>query len=156
MTASYGKRVVLLRGADKTIQNETGVATVAIKPGYLVDGVSSVAPHASAGADCPVAIALERDEFGRGIDTTYQTDPSNTVADYPIGDVVKVAVCPPGVQFTGWIASGQNIAENDRMESAGDGTFKKNSSGVILARAMETLDARNLVGPVKIKLEVMR
>lgn len=155
MTASYGKRVVLLRGADKVVQNETGVASATIKPGYLVDGVSSVAAHASAGAACPRAIALERDELGRGIDTTYQTDPSNTVVDYASGDIVKIAVCSAGVQFTGWIASGQNIAENDRMESAGDGTFKKNASGVILARALETLDARNLVGPVKIKLEVM-
>ena len=155
MTASYGKRVVLLRGGDRTIQNETGVAGGTIKPGYLVDGVSTVAAHASAGAACPRTIALERDELGRGIDTTYQTDPSNNVSDYAVGDVVKVAACHHGVQFTGWIASGQNIAENDRMESAGDGTFKKNSSGVILARSLETLDARNLVGPVKIKLEVM-
>lgn len=156
MTASYGKRAVLLRGADFIVQVETGVAGGTIRPGYLVDGVGTIVAHASAGAACPKAVALERDELGTGIDDTYTTSNSGT-GDYyyASGDVVKVALCHGGVQFVGWIASGQNIAENDRMESAGDGTFKKNASGVILARALETLDARNLVGPVKIKLEWM-
>jgi hypothetical protein len=138
------------------VQNETGVATAVIKPGYLVDGVTSIAPHASAAAAVARQIALERDELGTGIDATYTTDNSGVGSpNYAIGDVVKVGVCPPGVQFTGWISSGQNIAANDQMESAGNGTFRKLNSGVILARALEAYDARNVVGPVTIRLEVM-
>jgi hypothetical protein len=153
---TYGKRVVLLRGGDKIIQVENGIAGGAIRPGHLVDGVSSVVVHATAAGVCPRAIALERDEFGTGIDETYIGTNNGTPSPYyASGDQVKVALCHPGVQFTGWVASGQNITENDRMESAGDGSFRKYAAGTILARALETLDMRNTVGPSRIKLEIM-
>lgn len=147
------KRTVILRG-DYWVQNEDGVASAVIKPGYLVDGVISVAPHASAGGACPMAIALEREEFGAGIDTNnaLYTGIGAAASDYAIGDTVKLAVLHAGHRFTGWIASGQNITINDRMESAGDGSFRKNASGVILARALETLSVLALT---KIQLEVM-
>lgn len=146
------KRVVLLRGADKIIQVENGVAGATIKPGYLVDGVNTINPHASAGGVAPRAIALERDELGAGIDDTYSDDPATPSADYATGDYVKVALCHHGVQFTGWIASGQVITSNDRMESAGDGTFRKFAAGTILARSLETITATEVT---KIKLEFM-
>lgn len=156
MVQPLGKRVVLLRGADFRIQVEHGVATAVIKPGYLVDGINSVAPHATAGGVAPKSIALERDELGKGIDSTWTSPYSSAGSpDYAIGDQVKVANCHSGMEFTGWIPSGQNITENDRMESNGDGTFRKFAAGSIIARATETLDARNLVGPVKIKLQFM-
>lgn len=149
------KRTVILRG-DYWVQNEDGAATAVIKPGYLVDGVTSVAPHASAGGACPLAIALEREEFGAGIDTNTTANPYTGIGasatDYAIGDTVKLAVLHAGHRFVGWIASGQNIAANDRMESAGDGSFRKFASGVILARALETLSVTALT---KIQLEVM-
>lgn len=135
---AYGKRTVLLRGADFIVQVENGVAGGAIKPGYLVDGVNTIVAHASAGAACPKAVALERDELGKGIDDSYDNDASVGSPDYATGDSVKVALCHSGVQFTGWIQSGQNITANDRLESAGDGTFRELASGVLLARAIES------------------
>lgn len=148
----YGKRVVTLKGHPQI--NEDGVATGAITPGYLVQGVSSVAVHSSAGGNTPRAIALERDELGTGIDSTYAGSNSGTGSpNYASGDTVKVGVFAPGQRFVGWIASGQTIAENGQVESAGDGTFRAHSSGTVLARALEG------VGPVvtltKIALEAM-
>src|SRR5690242_20998302 len=144
------KRTVILRGVP--IQNEDGKATAVIRPGYLVDGVSTVAPHGTAGGACPMTIALERDEMGAGIDSTY-TEPSTISPNYAINDYVKIGGFSKGMRFVGWIASGQNITENDRMESAGDGTFRKLAAGVILARSLETTGAVTVL--TKIQLEVM-
>jgi len=136
--AVYGKRKVLLRGSDFVVQVETGVAGEVIKPGYLVDGVLTIMKHASAGGAAPKTIALERDEMGSGIDDTYSNDPATPDAAYAVGDAVKVANCHSGIQFTGWVGSGQDITANDRLESAGNGLFREGST-VILARAIETL-----------------
>lgn len=153
MSPTYGKRTVLLRGADHIVQVEGGVAAGAIKPGYLVDGISSVVAHATAGGVAPKAIALERDEFGTGVDSTYTTANSGTGSpDYAIGDQVKVALCHPGVQFLGWVASGQVLVENDRLESAGTGAFRKFASGTILARVLETISPTSLT---LVKMEFM-
>jgi len=145
------KRVITLKG-DPLI-NEDGVATAAIKPGYLVDGVLSVAPHASAGAACPRTFALERSELGAGIDNTYQV--LGTVSsDYAIGDTVKIGSFKQGERVLAWIASGQNITINARLESAGDGTLKVYSSGVIIGRALESVNATAVVR-ANIRVEIM-
>jgi len=150
MAAPYGKRSVVLRGHP--IENEEGAAGAAIKPGYLVQGVTTILPHASAGGANPVAIALEKGEMGTGIDSTYAGVGSGS-PDYALGDQVKVGVFAPGQRFTGWIASGQNISEDQQLESAGNGTFRAHSAGTILARALETTGA--VVALTKIRLEAM-
>lgn len=150
-----GKRVVLLRGHDHVVQTEqNGIAGAVIKPGYLVDGVNTIIPHGTAGGVAPRNIALERDEFGVGIDDTYASSSGAGAIDpdYQIDDYVKVAHCHAGVQFTGWIASGQTITSNDRMESAGNGSFRKLASGEPLARALETITSVELT---TIKLEFL-
>jgi len=149
---AYGKRKVLLRGSDFVVQVETGVAGETIKPGYLVDGVTTILKHATAGGVAPYALALERDEMGAGIDDVYSNDPALPDAAYAIGDVVKIGLCHSGIQFTGWIGSGQVIIVNDRMESTGNGTFRKFGSGTILARALETLSP---LVETKLKMEWM-
>lgn len=146
-----GRRNILLKGRPN--QNEEGIASAVVKPGYLVDGVTSIAAHAVAGGDCPRAFAAERDEMGAGVDDSYKFGYAPS-ADYAIGDAVKVLNCSRGDRVLAYIASGQNIAANDRLESAGDGTLRKLASGVIIARALETYDARNVVGPILIKTEV--
>lgn len=147
-----GRRNILIKGRPN--QNEEGVAAAAILPGYLVDGVTSINPHGTAGGTCPRAFAAERDEMGAGVDDAYRHGYAPPSA-YAIGDAVKILNCAPGDRVLCYIASGQNIASNDRLESAGDGTLRKLASGVILARALETYDARNVVGPILIKAEVM-
>lgn len=151
MAAPYGKRQVTLRGTP--IINEEGAAGVAIKPGYLVDGVSTIVPHATAAGNCPRTFALERDEMGVGIDSTYtQANTGVGSPDYAIGDTVKVGAFHPGCQVVAWLASGQTITENQRLESAGNGTLRAIAAGVILARAMEAVTATALT---KIRVEVM-
>lgn len=132
------KRSIILRGVPEV--NEYGVATEAIKPGYLVKGVSLIAKQSA--SDCVVkALALERDELGQGIDDTYFNALSGVGhAAYASGDTVKVAVFESGDEATVYIASGQNISEDDLLSSAGDGTFKEESTATeAIARSLETV-----------------
>jgi hypothetical protein len=129
------KRTVVLKGTP--IVSEEGTASEAIKPGYLVKGVSTIAKQTGTTGSVPKAVALERDELGAGIDDTHRG--SGTIAAaYASGDRVKVGVFKSGEEATGYVASGQNIAEDDLLESAGDGTYAEGSTKPI-ARAMEAL-----------------
>lgn len=130
------KRKVILKG-DEPIINEDGVATETIKPGYFVKGVSYISLQTGTTGSIPKAIALERDELGTGIDNTYQ-EPGAGSAFYASGDKVKVAVLYSGCEFTGFIASGENISEDDLLECDGAGALKEGSTKPI-ARAKETL-----------------
>lgn len=138
MAAPYGKRAVVLRGHP--VQNEEGTANATVYPGYLVKGVSTIAPHSTAGGYAAVAIALEKTEFGAGIDSSYVGVGVDNYY-YASGEVVKVGVFSDGQRFVGLLNSGQVIAEDGFLESAGDGTFRAYGSGVILARALESVTA---------------
>lgn len=131
------KRSIVLKGCP--IVSEEGSATETIKPGYLVKGVSSVSKQTATTSSVPKAVALERDELGTGIDDSIQG--SGTIsASYASGDAVKVGVFKSGEEATMYVASGQNITEDDLLESAGNGTLAEGSTKPI-ARAMETLGA---------------
>ena len=64
MTAQ-ARNVIVLQGLP--IYNEDGVAAEAITPGHLVQGVTSISKHSTAGGATPAAYACERDEMGNGI-----------------------------------------------------------------------------------------
>lgn len=128
------KRNVILQG-PAVVYNEEGVAGEAIKPGYLVKGVTALLNQTSTGK-VPLALACERSELGAGIDNAHQGSGTGS-AYYASGDTVKVAVCPAGTVFLGFVASGQNIVKDDLMVSAGDGTFAEGSSNVV-ARSLES------------------
>jgi len=131
------KRSVILKGCPEV--NEEGTASEAIKPGYLVKGVSTIAKQTGTTGSVPKAVALERDELGTGIDNTLQG--SGTVsAFYASGDQVKIGVFKSGEEATMFVASGQDIDEDDLLESAGDGTLAAGTTKPI-ARAKETLGA---------------
>lgn len=115
------KRTVVLSGTPEI--NEEGVASAEVKPGYLVKGVTSIAHHASAGENVPRAVAMERDELGRGIDNTYQSADQSS-AFYASGDTVKVAVLYPGCRATMFLASGYGVAADGPLQSHGDGTLR--------------------------------
>jgi len=127
------KRSIVLRGCPTV--NEEGSATEAIKPGYLVKGVTSIAKQTGTGW-VPRALALERDELGRGIDDTRQSYAG--AAAYASGDKVKVGVFKSGDEAVCYVASGANITEDDYLESKGDGLLEEGTTTPI-ARAMETL-----------------
>lgn len=131
------KRSVILRGCPEI--NEEGKATEAIKPGYLVKGVTTLANQTNSTTPVAKAVAVERDELGQGIDNLKQGS-GTASAFYASGDTVKVAVFDSGDEATMFVASGQSISEDDMLKSAGDGTLAKaTTAGVVIARAMETL-----------------
>ena len=160
------KRSVILRGEPE--YNEKGIAQGVIKPGYLVKGYSYLAAQTADGAAAiPKVFACEREEMGAGFDDTYLTTGSGTIsAYYASGDVVKVAACHAGMQVTAYLASGESVAEDAVLTSAGDGTLEAigvYSSGTgpdfPIARALETVDAAQLIagtgGARAIRVEVM-
>jgi hypothetical protein len=138
------KRTVVLRGEPEF--NEYGAATEAIKPGYLVKGVSTVAKQTRTGK-VPACVAVERSELGAGIDDTYLvTGDGAPAAAYASGDQVLVASFDAGDEATLRVASGQNVSEDSYLESAGDGTVRvaaaaSITSGTFIATALETLGA---------------
>lgn len=140
--ARTGRLVIVLLG--QPIYNEDGVATEAITPGMLVEGVTSIAKHSNAGDPAPRAFACEREEMGKGIDVAYA-----------VGDTVKVAVLSPGDRVYALVASGQNIAADGQLESAGDGTLRALASGTALGRALEAVNNSAGPGNARIRVEVM-
>jgi hypothetical protein len=133
------KRTIALLGAPYV--NEDGSASEAITPGMLVKGVTSIEKHATAGGAHSRTFALERDELGNDIDE-----------DYAIGDTVKVGSFTPGQRVLAFIASGQNITADGKLESAGNGTLRALASGVAIARALETLNVTELT---RIRVEIV-
>lgn len=142
------KRSVVLKGRPEV--SEEGVASGAIKPGYLVKGVSTVAVQ-TASDRVVTQVALERDELGQGIDNTYQNS-GTEAASYASGDRVKTAVFKAGEEAIGYVASGQNISEDDLLSSAGDGTYKEEvTAEQAIARAMETVGAVTVETKIRIQ-----
>lgn len=146
------KRAVILKGTPTF--NEEGIAGAAVKPGYLVKGVGTILHHATAGGNVQRAVACEREEFGAGIDNTYQG--SGTVsAFYASGDVVKVGVLYPGCQATMFLASGYVVAADGVLQSHGDGTLRPTeASQTTLFRAIDAVAAQALV-PTAIRVEAL-
>ena len=144
------KRSVILKGDPEV--NEEGVASAAVKPGYLVDGVASIAHHATAGGNTPRNFALERSELGAGIDNTYQGQGTPS-AFYASGDTVKVATCYPGVEVTAFIASGYGVAVNGKLQSHGDGTLRPlEGSNTPLAVSADAVTGSTSVPAVRVRV----
>jgi len=144
------RRTIILLG--QPVYNEDGAAGEAIKPGHLVQGVTTILKHATAGGKTPTAFALERDELGRGIDDTLNVGHGS--ADYAIGDTVKVGVFTKGQRVLAFIASGQNITADMQLESAGNGTLRTLAAGQVLARALESSGGA-VVTLTRIRVEIM-
>jgi len=121
-------KCVVLQGVPT--YNEHGVASEAITPGHLVQGVTTIAKHATAGGAAARTFALERDEMGDDINTAYA-----------IGDVVKVGSFSPGDVVNAIVASGAAIAAGSFVESAGNGLLRVYAAGTRIGRAVETQGA---------------
>lgn len=124
-------------------------ASAAITPGHLVErfnnaGVIRFRKHASAGGDTARLVATEQLLFNKGVDDAYAAN-----------DLVEVSAGQGGSTFWMLIASGQNIAAGDALESAGNGTLRVFGSGVKLFSAIENKD--NSAGPsdARIRVEVV-
>lgn len=140
------KRSTIVKGSP--IINEKGTASEVIPVGYLVKGVGTIAKQTSTGV-VPKALALERDELGEGVDDTYQGQGTGASA-YAVSDRVKVAVFKSGEQARVYVASGENIAEDDLLASAGNGLFTETATNAI-ARAIEASAPGAVVRPLLIE-----
>jgi hypothetical protein len=144
------KRTIILRGSPEI--NEYGKAGETIKPGYLVKGVSTVLKQTVNGTKVAVALALERSEFGTGIDNAHQGQ-STVSAYYASGDQVKVGVFDAGDEAVVFVASGETISEDTLLgaDNTNPGLFKS-SPTVPLCRSLETLGAVTVETAVKVQV----
>lgn len=125
-------------------------ATEAIIPGHLVETFASggdlkCKKNATSGEVSQAFIALNFLEDNRGI----ATDGTDSWAS---GETVRLGLMHTGCCVYGLIASGQNIAIGDYLESAGDGTFQEDASG---AKQYLSLDAPGAVTALT-RLRVLR
>jgi hypothetical protein len=117
-------------GGPRTVVNDLA-ASEAITPGHLIEkfnnaGVWRVRKHTGTSLAGSM-YATEQSMLNKGVDDAYAAD-----------DLVEAVIGAPGTTIWALIASGQNIAFGDDLESAGDGTLKVYSSGVKTATALET------------------
>lgn len=120
-------------------------ASAAITPGHLIERFDSAgAPffrkHSAAG----------------GAGSTYATEQNmnNLSVDvaYGVNDLVEATVGEPGTTIWALIASGQNIANGQKLESAGNGTLRALAAGVAIALAVEAKN--NSAGPLDARIRV--
>lgn len=133
-------------GGPRTQIGDTA-AKEAITPGHLVERVNTAGvwqwkKHATAGGAGTRAVATEQSMLNKGVDDAYAA-----------GDLMEVSEGAGGSSFLMFIASGQNIAYGDKLESAGNGTLRILASGVALFAALESKP--NVTELTRIRVEVV-
>lgn|SRR3990167_1392552 len=122
-------------------------ASEAITPGHLIErfnnnGVIRFRKHASAAVATPRVVATE------------QSMGNLTIADaYAANDLVEASELAGGSSALMFIASGQNIAAGQKLESAGDGTLRAINAGVALFASLE--NKPNVTVLTRIRVEVV-
>jgi len=122
-------------------------ASETIRPGHLVDrfnnaGVIRWRKHATASIAVAPNVATEHAMANKGVDD-----------DYLVGQLMEVSTLQPGAAAWMFIASGQNIVAGNKLESAGDGTLKIFSAGVVLFSALE--NKPNVTTLTRIRVEAV-
>jgi hypothetical protein len=116
-------------GGPGTVVNDLA-ASEAITPGHLIERFNSsgtIRFRKHTGTSLAGSIyATEQNMLNKGVDDAYAAN-----------DLVEAVVGAPGTTIWALIASGQNIAAGNDLESAGNGTLKVYSSGVKIATALE-------------------
>lgn len=121
----------------------------AITPGMLVEYTSAgaVQKHATAGGSNMGAIAIENTETG-----------GDVTAASAANDFIKIWFPRKGDQAIVRLKASENVAIRDKLESAGDGTFRKavadTSAGTIALNSVHfyCLEASNTGSVVLIKV----
>lgn len=113
-------RKVLVNDGDQA----EALAYETFKPGFLLNKRSDgkLIKHATAAATFVVVrVALENTETGLDINTAYAA-----------GDTAKYFIPEPGMVLAMWLKDGENVALTDKLESAGDGTLQKLTTGAVV------------------------
>lgn len=103
------------------------VAGATITPGMLIetynDGlVTKWRPHSAAAGVASRAVALEQLMLNKGVDDNYAA-----------GDLVQAGILKAGSMFWGLIPSGEDIANQDFLQSNGDGLMKEATASTAAA-----------------------
>lgn len=122
-------------------------AKAAVTPGHLVERVNTAGvwqwqKHATAGGAGARSVATEQSMVNLTIEDNYAA-----------GDLMEVSEGAGGSSFLMFIASGQNIAYGNKLESAGDGTLRILAAGVAMFQALET--KANVTALTRIRVEVV-
>lgn len=106
-----------------------------ILPGSLValDNTGKVAKHSSAGAYTEKMFAIEDELQGKEITDTYSS-----------GSKATCWIATPGCEVNAILKAGETVVIGDLLESAGDGTLVKRTTGVAIAIALEAKDLSGL------------
>lgn len=123
------------------------VASASITPGMLIEGhnasgVRKLRPHATASAKAPVMVAAEQLLLNMGVDDAYG-----------VGALVDALILHKGSTFWGIVGSGQDIAIDDLLESAGDGKFKEGSTNP-LCKALDSTGGA-VTADTRVRMEVI-
>ena len=119
-------------------------ASEAICPGMLIErfnsaGTIRVRKHATAAGATPRLVATEQSMLNKNVNDGYA-----------IGDLVEATQCAGGTTVWMLIASGQNIAAGNKLESDGAGMLRVLAAGVALFAAMENVNnTTGAAGPSK-------
>ena len=143
MSVTQNDPGVVFLGGDRTQIGDTA-AKAAITPGHLIERVNTAGvwqwqKHATA-AVAANTVATDQAMLNKGVDDAYAA-----------GDLVEASIVAKGSSWWMFIASGQNIAYGDGLESAGDGTLRVLAAGVRLFTALET--KANVTVQTRIRVE---
>lgn len=120
---------ILLKG--RGIRKEA-VAGGTITPGHLLtfNSTGNLVVHATAGGAAIPLFAVENDLVGNSI-----TD------NYVVNDYVQSEYLTAGMEALAFlVASGTAVVVGDLLESAGDGSLRKFTTGAIIAQSLDALD----------------
>lgn len=129
-------------GGDVTIVNDVA-AGVAIVPGMLVERYNSSGTPlyrpclTTTAIGVSASFALNQSMLNKGVGLPA---PGVAADAYAIGDLVEVAIGHKGSTFWALVATAAPaIVNGDKLESAGDGTLRKWTTGTPIAQALESL-----------------
>lgn len=127
-------RKIFLGGTQNPVIIADVPAGGTITPGHLIErydagsGVVKWRVHSTQAGAAAKAVALNWSSMNKGVDDNYTAS-----------DLMEAIIAPSGVNLWMIIASGQNIAIGNFLESAGDGTLRIYNAGVRLFQALETI-----------------
>lgn len=144
-------------GGDTTIVNDVA-AGVAIVPGMLIErynssGTPLFRPNTTVTAiGVSPTFALNQSMLNKGVGLPA---PGVAADAYAIGDLVEAAIGHKGSTFWALVATAAPaIVIGDKLESAGDGTLRKWTTGTPIALALEPLT--NVTGAnARLRAEVL-
>lgn len=121
-------------------------ASEAITPGHLVErwnnaGVIRLRKHATASGAGVRLVATEQSMINLGVNDVYN-----------INDLVEASEGAGGTSFWMWLAASMTVVATDMLESAGDGTLRKLTTGVPLFKALENKTTTGATARIRVEV----